>query len=132
MQLHTRAQFKGSRKANIFEFQIARAADGRIATDCPFEFAEPAIIAWAAANQRHSYIIAEMDESEMARIEKNRYEMQFKNVPAAAREAEISIHNRTVKFQDPKKVQEMIDHYQMLVNMRHGIGPITCMPVVIR
>jgi len=51
---------------------------------------------------------------------------------AAGREAEISIHNRTVKFQDPKKIQEMIDHYQMLVNMRHGIGPIICMPVVIR
>jgi hypothetical protein len=51
---------------------------------------------------------------------------------AAGKEAEINIHNRVIKFRDPQKVQEMIDHYQMLVNMRQGVGPITCMPVVLR
>jgi hypothetical protein len=51
---------------------------------------------------------------------------------AAGKEAEINIHNRVIKFRDPQKVQEMIDQYQMLVNMQQGVGPITCMPVVIR
>ena len=34
---------------------------------------------------------------------------------AAQEEAEITIHGRTVKFRDPKRVQAMIDKYQAIV-----------------
>jgi hypothetical protein len=47
-------------------------------------------------------------------------------------EVEISIHNRTVKFQDPQKIQALIDHYQNLVNRAAGRGALSTIPVRLR
>jgi hypothetical protein len=51
---------------------------------------------------------------------------------ASQPEVEVNIHNRVIKYQDPQKIQTMIDHYQMLVNRRNGFGLMTTMPVVLR
>jgi len=49
---------------------------------------------------------------------------------AAEDEVTISIHNRTVTYQDPEKLQRMIDQYQAKVNAeRNGGSVLTSIPV---